>query len=175
MKKVVLIFFLGALFSVFSWAELGNLRFTLTQARAAGDSPNFGLDALSALAEQGDPEAQTSLGAKYFAGDTPDSAEAAQLIRRAAERGVPTAREKLGLMYEEGLGVAQDYAEAAKWYRLAAEQGESYSQYGLGRLYFLGLGVSQDRGMAVKLFRQAAERGLIDARIMLGLALMFGD
>ena len=38
-----------------------------------------------------------------------------------AEQGVALAQFFLGLMYEEGLGVAQDAAQAAVWYRKVSE------------------------------------------------------
>ncbi|MDP6486672.1 MAG: SEL1-like repeat protein, partial [Alphaproteobacteria bacterium] len=38
-----------------------------------------------------------------------------------AEQGVALAQFFLGLMYEEGLGVAQDAAQAAEWFRKAAK------------------------------------------------------
>ena len=31
----------------------------------------------------------------------------------------------MGVMFENGLGVALDYAEAVRWYRLAAAQGDA--------------------------------------------------
>ena len=42
--------------------------------------------------------------------------------KRAAEENNADAQIRLGMMYNEGLGVKQDYAEAARWYKLAAAQ-----------------------------------------------------
>ena len=39
-----------------------------------------------------------------------------------------TAQGWLGLMYEEGRGVARSDAEAVNWYRKAAKQGHKFSQ-----------------------------------------------
>jgi len=40
----------------------------------------------------------------------------------------------LGVMFENGEGVAQDRAEAIRWYRLAAAQGHSKASAALNRL-----------------------------------------
>jgi uncharacterized protein len=48
--------------------------------------------------------------------------EAAIWYRRAAKEGLPP-RERLGEMYERGLGVPQDYVEAHMWYNVAAASG----------------------------------------------------
>ena len=45
--------------------------------------------------------------------------------RDLAEQGDAEAQYNLGVMYDNGQGVAQDYAEAVKWYRRAAEQGDA--------------------------------------------------
>ena len=40
-------------------------------------------------------------------------------FRKAAAQDYPLAQNRLGVMYEKGMGVAQDYVEAYKWYTLA--------------------------------------------------------
>jgi TPR repeat protein len=72
-------------------------------------------------ADQGDAEAQYSLGAMYAKGKgvPQDYAEAAIWYRKAADQGVPTAQGPLGLMYAKGQGVPQDLVEAHKWSNLA--------------------------------------------------------
>ena len=45
-----------------------------------------------------------------------DDAEAVKWFRLAAEQGFATGQFHLGLMYENGRGVAQDDAEAVKWF-----------------------------------------------------------
>ena len=77
------------------------------------------------LAEQGNAEAQFSLGVFYDTGQgvTQDSAEALRWYRLAADQGHASAQCNVGVMYSDGLTVPQDYAEAARWFRLAADQG----------------------------------------------------
>jgi TPR repeat protein len=41
----------------------------------------------------------------------------------------------LGLMYENGDGVAQDYGKAREWFQKAADKGNKWAMYELGWLY----------------------------------------
>ena len=52
------------------------------------------------------------------------------------------AQYSLGILYDNGTGVAQDDTEAAKWFRLAADQGYAKAQNNLGVLYERGHGGS---------------------------------
>jgi TPR repeat protein len=74
-------------------------------------------------AEQGDAEAQFSLGVMYFIGDGVEQSyeEAAKWYEKAADQGVRKAQSSLGTMYYAGDGVEQSYEEASKWYEKAAE------------------------------------------------------
>ena len=95
------------------------------------------LDETRRLAEQGDADAQTNLGAMYDNGTgVPQNySEAVKWYRLAAEQGIATAQYNLGAMYANGEGVPQNDAEAVKWYRLAAEQGYADAQNNLGIMY----------------------------------------
>jgi TPR repeat protein len=85
-----------------------------------------------------------------------------------AEQGDANAQCSLGLMYDEGTGVAQDKKEAVKWYRKSAEQVNADAQCNLGFMYNRGFGVDQDQKEAVKWFRKSAEQGNADAQCNLG-------
>ena len=76
------------------------------------------------LAEQGDVEAQYSLGNMYYRGmGVPENyAEAAKWYRKAAEQGMAQAQSSLGSMYASGEGVPQDFVQAYKWLILALAQ-----------------------------------------------------
>ena len=67
------------------------------------------LEALRLKAQQGDPEAQLSLGEKYYgySGLNRDLNIAVKWIRKAAEQGYARAQYKLGWHYEVGQGVSQ--------------------------------------------------------------------
>ncbi len=92
-----------------------------------------------------------------------------------AKQGNAKAQYKLGLMYDNGLGVTQDYARAVNWYHKAAEQGNAGAQYNLGYLYTNGLGVPQNYARAVKWFRKAAEQGHAKAQNNLGVNYHTGE
>jgi hypothetical protein len=76
-----------------------------------------------------------------------------------AEKGDAQAQNSLGVMYENGHGVAQDYAEAVRWYRKAAAQGSASAMLNLGGLYDAGKGVPRDRAEAVAWYGKAAGQG----------------
>lgn len=122
-------------------------------------------------AEQGDANAQNTLGVMYERGTgiPQDSTEAAKWYRQAAEQGLAKAQFNLGLVYAEGTGVPQDSTEALKWYRKAAAQGDPEGQYFLARMYFYGQGAPQDAADAVKWNLRAAEQGHKAAQSSLGI------
>jgi len=51
---------------------------------------------------------------------------------KAAEQGDAMAQFNLGVMYDEGQGVARDDAKAVEWYTKAAEQGDSRAKFNFG-------------------------------------------
>jgi TPR repeat protein len=77
---------------------------------------------LRPLANEGNPVAQSQLGAMYAEGlGLPqDYSEAIKWYRKAADQGDASAQFNLGLSYQHGKGVAQDYVQAHKWANLAA-------------------------------------------------------
>lgn len=86
------------------------------------------LDGVRCLADNGDAEAQVTLGIVYRDGsDGPpqDYAEAAAWFQRAADQGNPMAKFNLGQMYENGRGVPLDLVQAHMWYNLAATRFDS--------------------------------------------------
>ena len=56
-------------------------------------------------------------------GTEQDDAKAVFWLRRAADKGMPSAQRVLGAMYYYGHGVEQDYVEAYKWFDLAVMRG----------------------------------------------------
>tara|TARA_B100001123_G_scaffold451141_1_gene627540 strand:+ start:50493 stop:51167 length:675 start_codon:yes stop_codon:yes gene_type:complete len=132
---------------------------------------------LRQLAEQGNVEAQMSLGTIYQFGDgvRQDQTEAFKWYLRAAKRGDPRAQSNIGSMYSTGEGVPRDYAKSVQWYRKAAKQGNSSAQFNLGTMYDTGRGVQKNYTEAVKWFQEAAKQGDIDAQFTLGLMYHRGD
>jgi len=110
-------------------------------------------------AEQGDANAQFSLGLQYYQGKgvKKDYYEAVKWFRKAAEQGNVKAQFDLGAAYYMGNGIDQNIHEAEKWIRKAAEQRDTDGQYFLGRMYQEGSGLPKDIVLAYMWFSLAAE------------------
>jgi TPR repeat protein len=100
------------------------------------------LKLLRPLAEQGNAQAQRSLGDLYANG-----------------QGVP--KDYVEALKWHELGYEQEFAEALKGYQSYAEQGDPAAQFSLGVIYTGGAarGVSKDLVLAHMWFDLAAERG----------------
>ena len=77
-------------------------------------------------AEQGNADAQNSLGGCYYYGDgvEKNEEEAVNWYRKAAEQGYAVAQTNLANIYYYGKDVKENKEEAVNWFRKAAEQGE---------------------------------------------------
>ncbi len=124
---------------------------------------------LRTQAEQGEAEAQFSLGLMYHTGEgvAQDYQAAVEWYRKAAAQDVGGAVYNLGLMYMNGQGVAQDYQEAREWFHKIADQ--AVAQYSLGVMSAQGQGGPQDYPAARIWFRKAADQGLATAQYSLGV------
>ncbi len=89
------------------------------------------LATLRKVAEQGDPAAQFSLGARYATGEEvkQDYTEAVKWFTLAAEQGHILAQATLGAYYWAGRGVPQDLTKAYYWSVLAQAGGDQASKY----------------------------------------------
>jgi len=134
------------------------------------------LDAVKALAQEGDAAAQFLLGLMYETGRgvAKNDTDAARWYRLSAQQGNADAQRNLGQLYESGRGVPQSFAEAQRWYRLSAEQGDAQAQLDLGYLYSSGEGAQKNDAVAAEWFRLSAEQGNPDAQYLLGYVLYFG-
>jgi len=83
--------------------------------------------------------------------------KAFERIKPIAEQGLLHAQLYLGVMYNNGQGVAKDHTEAAKWYRKVAMVGFPIAQKLLGTMYAIGHGVPQDYVLAYKWFSLGAK------------------
>jgi HNH endonuclease/Sel1 repeat-containing protein len=93
-------------------------------AQPSANYVTFGTyEAMFLAAENGDPEAQRSIGLCFEtgAGVAQDFQEAVKWFRKAAEQGNSDAQLRLGFAYEFGKGVTKNLSEALKWYRQSAE------------------------------------------------------
>lgn len=92
-----------------------------------------------------------------------------------AEKGDVRAQFKLGVMYDDGVGVGENNREAVKWFSRAARQEHHIAQYSLGWMYAEGDGVLEDDKEAVKWFLKAAEKGYYKAQYNLGVMYTKGE
>ncbi|TAL27542.1 MAG: sel1 repeat family protein [Alphaproteobacteria bacterium] len=90
--------------------------------------------------------------------DKKDYGAAQKIWQPLADQGDAAAQFWIGLMHQNGSGVAQDYAEAMKWHRLAADQGYSAAQISVGMMYSEGKGVAQDAVQAYKWLSLVADK-----------------
>ena len=110
--------------------------------------------------------------AAYQAGDLP---LAYKEFRAGAEKGEADCQFNVGLMYEQGMGVAKDEKEAVVWYRKSAEQGNANAQFNLGVLYENGRGCAVDFAQANQWYRKASVQGDALAIGNLGMLYVRGD
>ena len=67
-----------------------------------------------------------------------DYNQAFKLFQLLAQQGDALAQNNLGVMYENGQGVAQNHQQAFTWFQRAANQGDDDAQYNLGVMYYQG-------------------------------------
>lgn len=99
-----------------------------------------------------------------------DDEQAAQQLKRAAERGDPDAQSRLAEVYYR----VRDYKTAFAWFLKSADQGYARGQYNLGVMYMEGSGTPKDESEAVKWFLKAAEQGERGAMNNLTAAYFYG-
>jgi uncharacterized protein len=88
-----------------------------------------------------------------------DKSTAIKLLQSSATSGHAPSQNMLGLMIQNGDGVAKDEKAAATWYRKAADQKFATAETNLGVLYLKGLGVERSLTEAFKLFSSGAAHG----------------
>jgi TPR repeat protein len=94
--------------------------------------------------------------------------KAVQLLKPLADKGVPEAQEKIGRLFERGMGLPKDFTQAEYWYRQAAEKGDPAAQARLGFMYRIGEGVTRDPKQAAKWYALSAAKGNPLAQVGLG-------
>jgi TPR repeat protein len=87
-------------------------------------------------------------------------ADAPELCREAALRGLAIAMTCLGGMHYFGTGgVAKDLAQARQWFRRAADAGDPQGMMDLAQMCATGQGGAEDRDTAIRLWLAAAQKG----------------
>lgn len=119
----------------------------------------FYLGRMLELGLGGEPNRQTAVGL-YVAGSA---------------KGSRLAKNRLGVLHIQGLGVLQDYERGATLVCEAAEAGDMNGQFNCGSLLKEGKGVTKDDKKAVEWFGKAAESGHVGAKNLYAEALVQGE
>ena len=123
--------------------------------------PNVALELYEIAAQQGDAQAQYSLGLCYHYGEgtLKDPFSAFKWFSQAAEGGHAQAQYSIGVYYQQGIGTAQDSENAFKWFEKAAIQNQPKAQHELGESYYHGRGVEKDPALAKKWINKSYVNG----------------
>jgi len=95
--------------------------------------------------------------------------EAVAQLTKLGQSGDAEAQNLLGVLYDNGQGVAQDYKLARVWFEKAAALGHPSAQYHLGFLYEAGRGVAHNDKQALYWYGLAAGRADPNAQYRLAL------
>jgi uncharacterized protein len=138
---------------------------------------------LEKAAASGDPQALYTLGRAMDEGSeqiAPDPVRAADLYRRAAEKGHVLAGLRYGLALSEGVGIKRDVAQAQKWLVQARDNGVPEAALAMGDLA-ARTPASRDKAAnertvqtAVGWYELAAQGGVPSAQFKLGNAYFSG-
>lgn len=123
---------------VAAWLEANEVAFTQAEPF------DFGFGASPPHGEDYDP---------YFVTDTYEN------LRPRAEKGDVEAQFQLGVIFEDGLGVAEDPEQAFYWFNQAAQSWHTHAMASLGDYYYGGFGVAQDYEQAAYWYTMAAQMG----------------
>ena len=138
----------------------------------APSDPNEMMTYLSTSAENGYAPAQNEIGLCYVMNDY--YADAAAWFEKAAEQGLITAKNNLGIMYYSGYGVPIDYQKAYDLFLPCAEQGIVQAQFSLGTMFEDGYGVERDKQKAFDYYMQSASAGYAPAQTYVGDSYLHG-
>lgn len=103
------------------------------------------------------------------------TAQAVELLMKAAEHGNCSAAFTLGQLYLSGTTLPRDPAAAVRWLECAAEGGNQHAQYRLGKLLLQGEDVPKDADGAVRWLKASAEQGNQYAQYALGKLYLLGE
>ncbi|MDG1357383.1 MAG: tetratricopeptide repeat protein [Akkermansiaceae bacterium] len=123
--------------------------------------PNVALELYEIAAQQGDAQAQYSLGLCYHYGEgtLKDPFSAFKWFSQAAEGGHAQAQYSVGVYYQQGIGTEQNSESAFKWFEKAAIQNQPKAQHELGESFYHGRGVEKNPAMAKKWINKSYVNG----------------
>lgn len=122
---------------------------------------------LEAAARAGDPVARYQLAVQQLeAGAVQD---AARLMARAAEQGVPAAMRRYALMLQAGDGVPVDREASRAWMVQAAEAGNVQAMHDAGGMFINAGDAPDNQAAAARWFEQGALHGVRDSQFNMAL------
>ncbi|MEQ8435701.1 MAG: peptidoglycan-binding protein [Oceanicaulis sp.] len=122
---------------------------------------------LEAAARAGDPVARYQLAVQQLeAGAVQD---AARLMARAAEQGVPAAMRRYALMLQAGDGVTVDREASRAWMVQAAEAGNVQAMHDAGGMFINAGDAPDNQAAAARWFEQGALHGVRDSQFNMAL------
>jgi uncharacterized protein len=101
--------------------------------------------------------------------------EAVPLYEKACDDGEMDGCANLGVLYTQGLGVAQDYNYGHRLTQMACDAGNMDGCTELGRLYQSGKGVPLDNVQARRVYEKVCDNGKMTGCFDLGTLYMAGD
>ena len=103
------------------------------------------------------------------------TAQAVELLIKAAEHGNCSAAFALGKLYLSGTSLPRDPIAAIRWLERAALGGNQHAQYRLGKLLLQGEDVPKDTDRAIRWLTASAEQGNKYAQYALGKLYLLGQ
>ena len=160
---------------VFSFLNFSFLKKDPELVKEAETQHETFLQVVTRKANEGNVDAQLSLGYMYLYGDKDagvevDYQKSFEYYQLAANQGDNVAINNLGSLYYSGIGTKRNPAKAAELFTQASEQGNVEAAVNLAFLYISGSGVEKDSNKAMNYFIKAANQGNLTAEYMLGYA-----
>lgn len=128
-------------------------------------------------AEEGDVDAQLSLGYMYLYGEDGvpvDYKKAFTYYNMAAAQNDPIAVNNLGSLYFSGIGTEKNFTKAAQLFDKASKLGNTEAAVNLAFIYLTKNSSLNNPREAIQLLKTAAEAGNPTAKFMLGYAYFKG-
>lgn len=101
--------------------------------------------------------------------------EAFRKVLEFAKKGNSILENRIGVMYQDGIGTNVDFKEAKRWYEKAAKQNYSWGFHNLGQIYYYGNEVIKDYKKAFEFFKKSAELNNDSAQNYLGRMYYHGN
>jgi uncharacterized protein len=131
-------------------------------------------------AEQGDVHASYYIAEMYWFGEgvSQDWYKSFRWHKKSAEQQhdhQKWSQFRLGVAFNQGLGVSKSVEAAIYWFQKAAKKGNVRAQVSLGMIFFDPSGDFCDYKKAAEWYKKAADQGLPEAQFMMGLMYEHGQ